>query len=41
VEDYKKEHGSLTPEFKQELQVWYNKDKGQNTAQDLIELLSK
>ena len=39
VEDYKKEHGTLTSEFKQDLQVWYNKDKGQNTLNDLLELL--
>ncbi len=39
VEDYKKEHGALTPEFKQDLQVWYNKDKGQNTISDLVNLL--
>lgn len=40
VIDYKKEHGALTPEFKEELQVWYNKDKGQSTLSDLLELLS-
>lgn len=39
VEDYKKEHGVLTSEFKQDLQVWYNKDKGQNTLSDILELL--
>lgn len=39
VDDYKEEHGKLTPEFKQDLQVWYNKDKGQNTVQDLLKLL--
>ncbi|MCL6267538.1 thioredoxin family protein [Flagellimonas myxillae] len=39
VEDYKKEHGKLTTEFKQDLQMWYNKDKGQNTLRDIIELL--
>ncbi|RMB63454.1 thioredoxin family protein [Dokdonia sinensis] len=39
VDDYKRTHGSLTPEFKEDLQVWYNKDKGQNTARDLIKLL--
>ncbi len=39
VNDYKTEHGALTPEFKQDLQVWYNKDKGQSTIEDLIELL--
>jgi len=39
VNDYKEAHGGLTPEFKQELQVWYNKDKGQNTVEDLLQLL--
>ncbi len=39
VADYKAEHGVLTPEFKQDLQVWYNKDKGQSTIEDLVELL--
>jgi hypothetical protein len=39
VNDYKKEHGKLTPEFKQDLQVWYNKNKGQNIISDLAELL--
>ena len=40
VMDYKKENGALTPEFKQELQVWYNKDKGQSTLKDLLKLLA-
>ena len=39
VVDYKAEHGRLTPEFKQDLQVWYNKNKGQNILEDLVELL--
>ena len=39
VNDYKEKHGSLTPEFKQDLQLWYTKDKGQNIAEDLLELL--
>lgn len=39
VLDYKTEHGKLTPEFKKDLQVWYNKDKGQNTFYDLAKLL--
>ena len=39
VEDYKREHGKLTDEFKQELQVWYNKNKGQNILEDILELL--
>lgn len=36
---FKSEHGSLTPEFKEELQHWYNKDKGQTTIKDLVEKL--
>ena len=40
VVDYKNEHGTLTPEFKEELQVWYNKDKGQSTLSDFMELLA-
>jgi hypothetical protein len=39
VNSYKSEHGSLSPEFKQDLQVWYNKDKGANIAEDLTKLL--
>jgi len=36
AEDYKAEYGTLTPEFKQDLQVWYNKDKGQSVLKDLL-----
>lgn len=39
VHNFKEEHGKLTPEFKKDLQVWYNKDKAANIAQDLMELL--
>ena len=39
VNDFKAEHGTLTPEFKKDLQVWYNKDKGQNTIEDLLQLV--
>ena len=39
VEAYKKEHGKLTPEFKEDLQKWYNQDKGQSILADLTELL--
>ncbi|EAS20523.1 putative thiol-disulfide isomerase [Flavobacteria bacterium BBFL7] len=31
--------GLLSPEFKQELQNWYNKDKGKNTENDLVHML--
>ncbi|MEO1030260.1 MAG: thioredoxin family protein [Bacteroidota bacterium] len=40
VNAYKAEHGKLTPEFKEDLQRWYNKDKGQSTVEDLVNLLS-
>ena len=39
VNDYKKEHGKLSLEFKKDLQSWYNNDKGQNTIDDLLKLL--
>ncbi len=39
VNSYKAKYGKLDPEFKQNLQVWYNKDKGVNIAEDLLELL--
>lgn len=39
VNDYKAEHGALTPEFKEDLQAWYNKNKGQNAIEDLMNLL--
>ena len=39
VKGYKAEFGALTPEFKQDLQVWYNKDKGESTIEDLTEML--
>lgn len=31
--------GELSPEFKQELQNWYNKDKGKDTEKDVVGLL--
>lgn len=39
VNDFKTEHGKLTLDFKQDLQVWYNKDKGQSTLEDLGQML--
>ena len=39
VEDYKQLHGKITPEFKEELQRWYNKDKGQTIMEDLMSLM--
>ena len=40
VADYKSTHGQLTAEFREELQQWYNKDKGQEIQRELLELLS-
>jgi thiol-disulfide isomerase/thioredoxin len=39
VQDYKKEFGKLSPEFKEDLQRWYNKDKGQSVIEDLTGIL--
>lgn len=41
VNDYKEEHGKLTPEFKEDLQLWYNKDKGQAIIEDLVAALDQ
>jgi len=41
VNDYKNQNGKLTPEFKEDLQRWYNKDKGQNILKDLTKIISK
>lgn len=40
VEDHKALHGTILPEFKEELQVWYNKDKGKSILKELLELLA-
>ena len=39
VNMYKAKYGKLTPEFKEDLQHWYNGDKGQNVIQDVTEML--
>lgn len=41
VNRFKAENGALTPEFKEDLQHWYNKNKGQNIIEDLTEMLCK
>ena len=41
VADYKEEHGSLDAQFKQDLQVWYNKNKGKNVQEDLVKLATQ
>lgn len=39
VHDHKQKHGELLPEIKEEIQLWYNKDKGQTTLRELLALL--
>ncbi|MDP3313642.1 thioredoxin family protein [Lutibacter sp.] len=38
VENFKLQHGSLNAEFKKDLQLWYNKDKGLSIQEDFIEI---
>ncbi len=40
VNDYKNENGGLDAQFKKDLQIWYNKNKGLDTLNDLNNLLS-
>ncbi|MGJ8665622.1 MAG: thioredoxin family protein [Patiriisocius sp.] len=39
VADYKALHGTLTPQLKQELQMWYTKDRGASIMEDALSLL--
>ena len=39
VADYKAAHGTLSPDFKEDLQVWYTKDKGLSIVADIEALL--
>ena len=39
VNRFKAMHGTLTPDFKEDLQHWYNDNKGQNIIDDLTEKL--
>lgn len=39
VNIYRAKHGVLTPEFKEDLQHWYNSNKGQNIIEDVTNLL--
>ena len=40
VNDYKSEYGQLDADFKKDLQIWYNKDKGVNTQEDILSLFN-
>lgn len=39
VDDFRQQYGKLTPDFKQYLQLWYNKDKGKSVIKEMIALL--
>jgi hypothetical protein len=39
--DYKEKNGALDLAFKEDLQVWYNKDKGKSVQEDFINLILK
>ena len=39
VNKFKAINGALTPEFKEDLQHWYNKNKGQNIIEDVTKIL--
>lgn len=41
VNRFKSLYGKLTPEFKEDLQHWYNNDKGLTTLTDVTEMLCK
>ena len=41
VTDYKEKHGGLDADFKRDLQVWYNKNKGENIQEDVVAFLEK
>ena len=41
VVDYKEKHGSLDSDFKKDLQLWYNKNKGVNIQEDLLAFLEQ
>lgn len=41
VKDYKAEHGKLDASFKEDLQKWYNKDKGVSVTTELTQLAEK
>jgi hypothetical protein len=39
VADYKAKHGKIDAELKKDLQLWYNKNKGENLSNDFIEII--
>lgn len=41
VIDYKEMHGKIDADFKKDLQIWYNEDKGLNIEKDIVELIEE
>ncbi len=41
VNTFKAKHGLLTADFKEDLQHWYNTNKGQNIIEDITEILCR
>lgn len=41
VNRFKAKYGTLTSDFKEDLQHWYNDNKGQNVIEDITEMLCK
>ena len=39
TKEFKKNNGTLSQEFKKEIQVWYNKNKGKSIAGDLLKII--
>lgn len=39
ISDYKAKHGVVDANIKKDLQVWYNKNKGENVQEDIVALL--
>ena len=40
VQEYKEKHGKIDASFKEELQRWYNADKGSHIEKELLDLLN-
>jgi hypothetical protein len=40
VADYKEKNGSLDAQFKEDLQLWYNKDKGISLQEDFVSIFT-
>lgn len=39
VQEFKEKHGTLTSEFKKDLQLWYTKNKGESLMADFVKLI--